>query len=577
MKMHYLILGTFFLLVIAGNVFAASFDCEKATSEVEKLICGDEELSKLDDSLNRAYLLALKRKDIKAETIENQKQWLKNERDTCRNAGCIKAAYETRIKELGLPEQQYESKLKRLRKSDTDPSVNEQLLKVAEDGSLEQVKTLLAKGADVNAKGNIGVTALMSAARSGNLEVVKFLIDKGADVNAKDKYGQTALTWAAMLGKIEAVKLLIDKRADVNAVDIGGRTVLMASAESGNLNVVKVLIDKGADVNGKGKDSQTALMEASKWGEPDVVKLLIEKWADVDAGDADGRTALMTAASTGHLDVVTILLSKGARVNAKTKQGATALMAASWMGYLEVVKLLIDKGADVNDKGETGQTALMYSVVGGNLEIVKLLIDKGADVNGKNKKGETALSLASVRKDRPAVVQYLKELGATSSIAKISETDDERKSRAVREKLTVLSPDKPQTSFCKEVSKLIKDETIDKHMPEYQDPSPDPRGADYLNLDIDGDGIADKVTVNSGSESSYLVVQLSSGGQYDLDEGGFIIIVKIKEQIYALVTYWEWHRQPDGSRNGKKVANRLYKLTKQEAERVCDEEDLKKR
>ncbi len=38
------------------EIHAASFDCSKATSEVEKLICGDEELSKLDDSLNKAYL-----------------------------------------------------------------------------------------------------------------------------------------------------------------------------------------------------------------------------------------------------------------------------------------------------------------------------------------------------------------------------------------------------------------------------------------------------------------------------------------------------------------------------------------
>ena len=36
MKIHSLILGAFFLLIIAGNIGAASFDCGKATSEVEK-------------------------------------------------------------------------------------------------------------------------------------------------------------------------------------------------------------------------------------------------------------------------------------------------------------------------------------------------------------------------------------------------------------------------------------------------------------------------------------------------------------------------------------------------------------
>jgi uncharacterized protein len=101
MKIHNLILGTFFLLIIAGNIDAASFDCGKAASEIEKLICGDDELSKLDESLNKAYLEALKR-TIKKQIIKSQRQWLKNERNACQNAECIKKAYETRIWELGL-------------------------------------------------------------------------------------------------------------------------------------------------------------------------------------------------------------------------------------------------------------------------------------------------------------------------------------------------------------------------------------------------------------------------------------------------------------------------------------------
>ncbi len=102
MKIHNLILGAFFLFIIAGNIQAASFDCGKAASEVEKIICGNDELSRLDESLHKAYLQALKRADIKEQTMESQKQWLKNERNACRDAECLKTAYQTRIKELGL-------------------------------------------------------------------------------------------------------------------------------------------------------------------------------------------------------------------------------------------------------------------------------------------------------------------------------------------------------------------------------------------------------------------------------------------------------------------------------------------
>ena len=82
-----------------------------------------------------------------------------------------------------------------------DPSVNEQLLRAVENGSLEQIKTLLAKGGDVNAKGYIGITVLMKAVRSGNLEAVKLLVDKGANLIAGDNTGNTAL-WMLLGGEI---------------------------------------------------------------------------------------------------------------------------------------------------------------------------------------------------------------------------------------------------------------------------------------------------------------------------------------------------------------------------------------
>lgn len=102
MKIHNLILAIFFLLMLAGNVDAASFDCGKAATEIEKLICGDDELSRLDESLHKAYLQALQRTDMRRQTIESQRQWLKSERNVCQNAECIKRAYEIRISELGL-------------------------------------------------------------------------------------------------------------------------------------------------------------------------------------------------------------------------------------------------------------------------------------------------------------------------------------------------------------------------------------------------------------------------------------------------------------------------------------------
>ena len=90
------------LIVTVTTVNAASFDCGKASTKVEKFVCGNAELSRLDEDLSNAYHQALQRDDVKRSAIEGQRQWLKNERNACADVECIKEAYERRIKELGI-------------------------------------------------------------------------------------------------------------------------------------------------------------------------------------------------------------------------------------------------------------------------------------------------------------------------------------------------------------------------------------------------------------------------------------------------------------------------------------------
>ncbi len=67
---------------------------------------------------------------------------------------------------------------------------------------------LLDKGADVNAKNNSGVTALMSAAYAGQADSVKALLERKANVNLKDSSGNTALSLAKKKGKKDVLSLL---------------------------------------------------------------------------------------------------------------------------------------------------------------------------------------------------------------------------------------------------------------------------------------------------------------------------------------------------------------------------------
>lgn len=77
----------------------ASFDCGKAATKVEKIICGDHELSKLDEELSAAYKAALQNEKQADSIKQAQKQWMK-ERNVCADAACVKWGYEERLSAL---------------------------------------------------------------------------------------------------------------------------------------------------------------------------------------------------------------------------------------------------------------------------------------------------------------------------------------------------------------------------------------------------------------------------------------------------------------------------------------------
>jgi len=86
-------------LALSCSTHAASFDCAKAQTQVEKLICADADLSKLDEDLAAAYTAALIAHGKPTAIRQAQKQWLK-ERNDCTSENCVKTAYATRIASL---------------------------------------------------------------------------------------------------------------------------------------------------------------------------------------------------------------------------------------------------------------------------------------------------------------------------------------------------------------------------------------------------------------------------------------------------------------------------------------------
>jgi ankyrin repeat protein len=226
--------------------------------------------------------------------------------------------------------------------------LNRDLLNAVETGDVDKVNALLEHGADVNATGSYGNSALTMAAWKGQLDVVQALLEKGAEVNVKDNNGFSPLMTAAMDGGREIVHLLLDKGAEVSARtgSDGNRlddTVLMLASLHGHVPIVEQLLTKGANVNERNRFGETALMQAALAGFPEVELLLAMHGADVNATDVDGRTALML--SGDDKATVEMLLNLGADYKRMDKAGMTPLMLAAIRSQSSKVDALVFAGA----------------------------------------------------------------------------------------------------------------------------------------------------------------------------------------------------------------------------------------
>jgi uncharacterized protein YecT (DUF1311 family) len=83
--------------VIVHDLVVASFDCAKAGTAVEKTICADRELARLDRQLARLYKQALTRAPETRELLAAQARWLRTRRNPCSTKTCLKTVYEQRI------------------------------------------------------------------------------------------------------------------------------------------------------------------------------------------------------------------------------------------------------------------------------------------------------------------------------------------------------------------------------------------------------------------------------------------------------------------------------------------------
>jgi pectate lyase len=276
------------------------------------------------------------------------------------------------------------------------------------------VELLLSKGADVKARGGWRDDTPMhyAAALRYGKDIIELLLAKGADINAMNGYGDTPLQYAAYNDLKDIIELLLQKGAtianlhvasymrdlekmeafikegtDMNALDSHGYASLHYAARNNQKEAVELLISKGADVNVKNWSVQTPLDVALSNNQKDIVELLLSKGAAL---------SIHTAARMGDIERVRSMIEKGVDINAKDKNGLTALFHAVNGGHKELVELFLAKGADIDAKDSRNRTPFYYAIIAARTDIAKLLIAKGFDISAKDSFGYTPLHWALI-------------------------------------------------------------------------------------------------------------------------------------------------------------------------------------
>ena len=181
--------------------------------------------------------------------------------------------------------------VKALLENGADPNKAPRIL---DDGS-EMSQLLKSHGAppkDINDPGDMGWPMLVYVCRGDNGEhpdEIRRLLALGADIDVRNYKGKTGLHCAAKAGFLTVINLLIEKGATIDAPDNNGETPLFEAIRSTIKDgekqraAIEALLVKGADPNVKNRKEQTPLQIAQRMRRADAGKIvaLLRKYGAV--------------------------------------------------------------------------------------------------------------------------------------------------------------------------------------------------------------------------------------------------------------------------------------------------------
>lgn len=291
------------------------------------------------------------------------------------------------------------------RRRATPKELGARLVRSSSKGRCDDVKALLAAGADPNSRDlkpiGQGKTALIAAAEGGHHECIASLIAAGADVDLStlenEWLGPTVnpLFAAARENRPEVVSALLAAGATIDWTNDHGETALFEAACAGNVEVVRRLMVAGADATIRPHDAERSDDENDD-DPPDALACAIERdheeVIDVlfECGVKPDARALLAAAARCRAGLIRRLLAAGVDIQSRGTSGKTALHAACAPSIR-----VVETGPNVNVVGIEDEAKYLAVAAKWQLDTVRTLIELGADVHAPDAAGRTPLHVAA--------------------------------------------------------------------------------------------------------------------------------------------------------------------------------------
>ncbi|KAJ3271470.1 hypothetical protein HDV01_006600 [Terramyces sp. JEL0728] len=226
--------------------------------------------------------------------------------------------------------------------------------------SIECLLVLMEYGVDLNMTDDISdATCLHELAIEGTLEIIKLVVDRGADINVIDVYGRTPLHYSCLYGQDEVT--LDDNSPLINAI-IGGHT-----------KCANILIEKGANIEPVTPNGSIPLSIACQYGHLDIVDLLLSKNVSL-LTNLDGLDPLHIACKEGKDVITKRLIDFKSDIEMKDSfYGWSAVFFAAQEGHLECIRILLDAGCDISTKDQEGWLPWTYALYRGHVDVAALL------------------------------------------------------------------------------------------------------------------------------------------------------------------------------------------------------------